>query len=130
MKKYILGLLGLAAFSLFVGVLMLSRPHKQTNTGLVGSANNNVVQSASTTVFNLAAGTAAQLVATSTNRVWTRIVTTSTGVYVRYGGAVATVATSEPLSSPLVFDLDHLFIGTISVISPAAATVSVTELSY
>ena len=71
------------------------------------------------------------IVATSTSREWVRIVATSTGVYVNYGGGAYSATTREPLLpyEPLVFDSEHLYIGTITAKADATTTVSVTTFS-
>lgn len=111
------------------GLAVLVLDFNRVESPAIGSSQVNFTTTATTTAFVLSAGTAAQIAPTSTSRVFMRIVTTSTGVYLRYGGGAATVADGEPLSSPLVFDLDHIYTGAISALAPAGATVSVTHFT-
>lgn len=90
---------------------------------------------ASTTVWTVGYLTAVQVVPTSTSRFWLKIQNKgATRVYMNYNGRVATVAAGDPLNpatstEPLVFDLDNLYTGAISMITDGTntTTVSVTE---
>ncbi len=131
MKKFLpwIGFSLLSVLLIATGIIVGNRVDErlqEMDIDVLGSGQDNRVTYSTTTVHTLSPSFAARmLLATSTERQLVRIVATSSGIYLGYNGAYV-AAQREPLSSPLVIDLDHLFTGAIHAISDATTTVSVT----
>lgn len=94
----------------------------------IGSSQDNRTTKAVTVVYTVGPYASVTIAPTSTNRVLTRITTTSTASYVSYNGAYS-ATTRERLESPFVIDFDHLYTGSIRAMADATTTISVTEFS-
>lgn len=116
------------AWGVFIGNVLITNFSKHPE--VIGSSQDNFHTSAQTTVYTVGPSTngTVTLAATSTGRTFLRIVSTSTNVYVGYNGGYS-ATNREPLSSPLVFDLDHMYTGTIKAAGDTTSTVSVTTFT-